>query len=228
MGAITGLQTRSNHAAAFTDRLGNEGTVCLVGGVQYTGHTPSNRLPISQIDLIHIESTSERKFATERVLLDVPLHDIIYLSSCDTTIIGNELFAFGGAYQKVPEIDPNQFDEPSDSMFKIDLETHSIHTYHGNTPGLFSAGGTILPIAQDTILISGGTSSQFSVFTSRQVESQTCAMEEECHVNDHDNNEEEIRWVQCSKRKCGKWYHLFCVGLEDDPADDYYCPRCDT
>ncbi len=35
----------------------------------------------------------------------------------------------------------------------------------------------------------------------------------------------EVAWIQCSDPKCGKWFHLHCVGLleEDEEPESWFC-----
>jgi hypothetical protein len=196
-----------------------------VGGVQYVGDKASNRLPINLVEVINIDNLMQHTFVIEKIVLDLPLNDVVYLSSCDATIIGKDMFVFGGLPQKPPGIDHDRFDEPSDAMYTIDLENNSIVSNYGKEPALHSSGGTLLTLADDLVLIAGGTSAQFSIFTSRCVELAKCAMDEECKINDAVNQEEEVQWIGCDR--CKEWFHLCCVGLVQIPTDKHYsCPHC--
>lgn len=227
VGPIDGMMPRCHHSASYLEGEGGSSTVVFVGGMQYVGFSATHRLPLEDIHLLHInQHEGEVQLALEKVKIDVPPDEHVFLSFHSADFIGKKLFVWGGYVQPSSSIEGKGTSRVSDSMFILNLEEKTAAVQHGDTPGLFTAGGSVIPITDDVLLIAGGTSAQFSIFTTRDVECAECVLEDKCRINELDNNINELVWVQCSRRACEKWYHLFCVGLVEAPAGDYYCPKC--
>ena len=172
VGPLHGMLPRCHHSASYTDDLNPRGgTVVFVGGLQFTGFKPTHRLPLTEIELLHISDPEldNPTFSLQKVHLEVPLQDQVYLSYHDSTFVGKQLFVWGGCVQDSSSITEKQSKE-SDAMYIVHMEDKTVSVHHGGTEDLCSAGGTLIPITNDVLLIAGGTSAKYSIFTTRNVE----------------------------------------------------------
>ncbi len=80
---------------------------------------------------------------------------------------------------------------------------------------------TIVRLSRGSYIMLGGTTSQISIFTDQDMDTDVCPASV-CIIEKTDVTP--IIWIQCSL--CDGWYHLVCIGLEAVPKGDYHCSKC--
>ena len=46
-------------------------------------------------------------------------------------------------------------------------------------------------------------------------------------TNQDNNSKSHIKWIGCHNKECEvEWYHVECLGIEETPKGNWYCPLC--
>ena len=164
-----------------------------------------------------------------------------FLSSHTTTALADTLYIYGGYTQQQAEVD-ERYPASSSIMYKIDtntwkLDAEPIDTTVFQGPGFESrwrcmfftlvllyatAGASSSFLGESLLIVIGGTNKSINIYTKMAVPPDICDLGDSCNIEQSQTTP--IPWILCEH--CKKWLHMFCLGLQAAPVNDYVCNKC--
>ncbi len=165
------------------------------------------------------------------VMLDLSTFQYTLLENGDSPIYGcslsystfenNSILISGGYVKK--DSKPILCEKPTTSAMVMVIKDGLIHVNDTLKIPEFavSVGHTLVSFSSGTYVMLGGTASQISILTDKEMDTDICPAAV-CIIEKTDVSP--IHWIQCNL--CEAWYHLLCIGLEKVPKGDYICNKC--
>lgn len=209
---------RAFHSAEYSV---DHKSIYIVGGITYTGYQPDQRLPID--DVIVVKILDDNTYSLDRVVFTFATDLPKYLSYHSSCLLENQMFVFGGFYQKeskmedVPQLNSNILTYNLTDLTLNFVELDKMHR---------SAGNTSVTLSNDCIMVVGGSTKNYFVYTSKPMVPSPCDYASECNICDSPEISP-ISWVQC-EGSCHRWLHQFCVGVLTTglPKGKFICKDC--
>jgi hypothetical protein len=213
------VQSRTFHTASYSKEMN---CIFIVGGLCYMGFEPSTRLPFD--DALIIKVFGYNQFSLEKITFslceNLSKYYLSYHSSC---IVDEKMFVVGGFSQMEPEVK----DKPALNPYLLiyDLQMKHVKNVEIGSSNLTS-GCSCVSLANDSIMIVGGSVQNYFVYTSKAMQPSPCDLQAACIIGDSPEISP-ISWVQC-EGKCKRWLHQYCVGVLESglPRGKYICSEC--
>ena len=143
-----------------------------------------------------------------------------FLSSHTTTALADTLYIYGGYTQQQAEVD-ERYPASSSIMYKIDTNTWKLDAEPIDA-AYATAGASSSFLGESLLIVIGGTNKSINIYTKMAVPPDICDLGDSCNIEQSQTTP--IPWILCEH--CKKWLHMFCLGLQAAPVNDYVCNKC--